>query len=156
MSHQETLLDVLREARVLLDAAVANAMPRLEEPVDGGWRVRDELSHIALWERVAARKIAGVPLPDGEDLIELEPWDMDVFNDAMLERWGLRSSADVLTEFAAAHEALITAVAQASDADCAPGGLAWQAIADDGAGHYDAHFPVPNLIEQRYPPHSAG
>jgi mycothiol maleylpyruvate isomerase-like protein len=152
MSHKDTLLGVMREARAQLDAAVAEAMPRLEEPVAGGWRVRDELAHLALWERVAARKIAGAPLPDGEDLIEREPWDIDAFNDEMTARWRLRSTSYVLTEFAAAHEALVAAVQQADDADCAHDGTVWRAIAADGAGHYDGHFPVPNLMEQRYPP----
>jgi hypothetical protein len=154
MPHKDTLLDVMREARAHLDAAVAEAMPRLEDAVDGGWRVRDELAHLALWERIAARRIAGAPLPDGEDLIELEPWDIDAFNDAMQERWSLRSREDVLREFAAAHEALVAAVQQADDAECAVDGKAWLAIAADGAGHYDGHFPVPNLMEQRYPSRS--
>lgn len=155
MAHQSNLLDVMRDARAQLDTAVAEAMPRLEQPVDGGWRVRDELAHLALWERVAARKIAGDPLPDGEDLIEREPWDMDAFNDAMIERWRLRSTRDVLAEFAAAHEALVAAVRQADEFDCARDGKVWNAIADDGAGHYSAHFSVPNLMEERYPPRSA-
>jgi hypothetical protein len=153
MPHKDTLVAVMREARMLLDAAVAEAMPRLATPVAGGWSVRDELAHLALWERIAARKIAGEPLPDGEDLIEREPWDIDAFNDAMTERWRLRSNEDVLAEFAAAHDALLSAVRQAADKDCAPGGEVWQAIAADGAGHYDGHFAVPNLMEQRYPAH---
>lgn len=151
MSHKDTLLGVMREARAQLDAAIAEAMPRLEAPVDDGWRVRDELAHLALWERIAARKIAGEALPDGEDLIEREPWNIDAFNDEMTERWRLRSSADVLAEFAAAHEALVAAVQRADERDCAPDGKAWLAIAADGAGHYDGHFAVPNLMQQRYP-----
>jgi hypothetical protein len=156
MSPKDKLLDVMRDARAQLDAAVAEAMPRLEQPVAGSWRVRDELAHLALWERIAARKISGAPLPDGEDLIEREPWDIDAFNDEMTERWRLRSTSDVLAEFTAAHEALVAAVQQADDADCAHDGKVWSAIAADGAGHYDGHFPVPNLMEQRYPPRSEG
>ena len=70
---------------------------------------------------------------------------------AMVERWRQRSTAEVLTEFAAAHRALVAAVEGASENDCAPGGKTWQAVDDDGAGHYHFHFPVADPMAERWP-----
>ena len=153
MSHKERLLDTMRSARAELEAVVGAYGGRLDAELGDGWLLRDALAHLAVWERVAVRKIAGTPLPDGEDLAAREPWDLNTFNDAMRERWRTRTAGEVLAEFAAAHRALVATVEGASEADCAPGGDAWRAVAEDGAGHYPAHFPVANpLAEQAATP----
>jgi len=148
--HRNGLLELMRSVRAELDALVAGLDGKLDA-IPGNnpnWRMHDVLFHIALWERMAARKIAGTPLPDGEDLANREPWDMDAFNNAMQARWRDRSAGDVLTELAAAHTALVTAVEGADDEECAPGGSAWTAIAEDSAGHYPAHFPLTDLFAE--------
>lgn len=146
--HRDHLLNIMRMARAELDAVVAGYDGNLDAVASDNpdWRIQDVLFHLALWERMAARKIAGTPLPDGEDLAEREPWDIDAFNDAMQARWHDRSAADVLAELAAAHSALVAAVEGADDDACAPGGNAWNAIAEDSAGHYPGHLPVTNLF----------
>ena len=154
MHHRDRLLDIMHTARAELDAIVAGYDGQLDAAAGDNpdWRIQDVLAHLALWERMAARKIAGTPLPDGEDEVTRDPWDIDEFNDAMQARWRDRSAAAVLAESAAAHSALVAAVEGARDDDCAPGGKAWNAIAEDSAGHYPGHFPVTNLFpDYQYP-----
>lgn len=146
MSHKDQLLDTMRAARAELEAAVGARDGRLDADMGDGWRLRDILAHLALWERVAAKKITGAPLPDGEGPAARQPWDLDRFNEAMRERWRGRTADEVLAEFAASHRALVVAVEGANEEDCAPGGVAWQAIAEDGAGHSPVHFPVTALF----------
>jgi hypothetical protein len=67
----------------------------------------------------------------------------------MQARWFDRPADDVLTELADAHVALVSAVEGASEESCAPGGRAWTAIDDDGAGHYGGHFPVEAHLPQK-------
>jgi hypothetical protein len=138
----------MRAMRAELDAIVIGYGDRLDVDMGGGWRVHDTLAHIALWERMAARKIAGAPLPDGEDLLA-GPWDLDRFNETMRERWRPRPVADVLAELDAAHQALVAAVERAGDDECAPRGRVWEVVDEDGAGHYPMHFPVRDLLAQR-------
>jgi hypothetical protein len=154
MTHKEELLAAMRAARVDLEAVVGAYEGRLDETLDDGWQVRDAIAHIAVWERVATRKITGAPLPEGEDLASMQPWDMDTFNDAMIDRWRAHPADDVRAEFAAAHLALVAAVAGANDEDCAPGGTAWQAVDDDGAGHYHVRFPIADPMAARWPQES--
>ena len=153
MSDKDRLLDTMRAARADLEAVVRSYEGRLDAELGDGWRVRDALAHLAVWERVAVRKIAGTPLPNGEELAAREPWDLDAFNEAMRERWRTRTADEVLAEFAAAHRTLVATIEGAGEADCAPDGIAWRAVAEDGAGHYPAHFPVANpLAAQAAPP----
>jgi len=151
MAHRETLLAVMATGWADLEGAIAAARERFEVADEGGWRPRDAAAHIATWERMAARKIAGTPLPVGEDLATATPWNLNRFNDGMIERCRAWSAAEVLTEVAAAHEALVAAVSGADEASCAPGGTTWTAIDDDGAGHYDKHFAIPNAMAERWP-----
>ena len=67
MAHKAELLTAMQAARAELEAIVAGFAGDLERDAGDGWRRQDVLAHIALWERMAARKIAGTPLPDGED-----------------------------------------------------------------------------------------
>ena len=146
MAHKAELLTAMQIARSELEAIVAGFAGDLEQDAGDGWRRQDVLAHIALWERMAARKIAGTPLPDGEDIAAQQPWDLDRFNDTMIKRWRGRTAEQVLAEFAAAHASLVAAVEGADDAACAPGGRVWTAIDEDGAGHYTNHFPVTDVL----------
>lgn len=149
MSHNERLLAHMRAERGKLEALVDSLAGRLHEDVGDGWRVRDVLAHLALWERVATRKITGAALPDGEDLVTREPWDLDTFNETMRARWRSRSHTEVLDEFSAAHQALLAAVERADEPACAPSGSAYQAIEVDGAGHYQHHLPALRALLDR-------
>jgi hypothetical protein len=143
VGHKADLLDTVRAARAQVDEIVAGYAGDLDRPFDDGeWTRKDALAHIAVWERIAARKIAGLPLNDGDDVLDGQPWDLDAFNDAMAARWRERSSAEVQAEFSAAHAAVISALEAADENACAPGGSAWQAVDEDSAGHYSRHFPI--------------
>jgi hypothetical protein len=150
MSHKDDLIAVMREARADLERAVAAYDGRLDTALDDGWTVRDAVAHIAVWERMAARKIAGTPLPLGEEIAARKPWNLDSFNDAMRELLGSLSDGEILSEFAGAYQSLLAAVEAASDADCAPKRTGWQAIDEDGAGHYHLHFPVRDVMAERW------
>jgi len=140
MAQCDELLAQMSAARIELDAAVARLDGREEQDLGDGWRVCDVLAHIALWERVAVWKLLGTPVPHAEGLVDREPWDQDVFNEGMRERWRSRPLDDVLTELNMAHAALLAAVANASDDECAAGGRVWTVIDEDGAGHYEHHL----------------
>ena len=140
MSSRDDLLARMSMARAELESIVAVLRGREEVDLGDGWRVRDVIAHLALWERVAAWKIGGVDVPNAEGLADLDPWDLNTFNEGMRERWRDRPLADVMAEFDAAHAALVEIVSNASEADCAPGGSAWTAIDEDNAGHYAQHL----------------
>lgn len=146
MSHKQHLLAVMRETRAELDQAVAAYHGRLDTALDDGWTVRDALAHIAVWERMAARKIAGSPLPFGEEIAARKSWSLNTFNDAMRDLMAALSDDQILAEFAASHESLVSAVEAASDDACAPKKKVWRVIDEDGAGHYHYHFPVRNPL----------
>ncbi len=151
VSQKAALLEVMAAAWAELERAVAAAGDRFDVPGDDGWRPQDSVAHIAVWERMAARKIAGTPLPEGEEIAAREPWDLDAFNDAMVARWRPRSADEVLAEVAAAHGTLVAAVGAADEETCAPGGATWTTIDDDGAGHYAVHFPIRDAMAERWP-----
>jgi hypothetical protein len=140
MSNRDDLLGRMNLARAELESIVTALRGREETDLGEGWRVRDLIAHLALWERVAAWKLGGRDVPDADGLADLDPWDLDTFNEGMRDRWRDRPLADVITEFEAAHVALIDIISNASEADCAPGGAAWTAIDDDGVGHYTQHL----------------
>jgi len=151
MSHKEELLAAMRETRANLERAVEAHGGRLDAELGDGWTVRDAVAHIALWERMAMRKLAGTPLRFGEEIATREPWNLDAFNEAMRELFRTLSDDRIMTEFAAAHRALLAAVEAAADDDCAPKGRVWQVVDEDGAGHYHYHFPVLDVMAERWP-----
>ncbi len=151
MSHRDELLAVMATGWADLEEAIAAIRDRFEVANDGGWRPQDAVAHIATWERMATRKIAGTPLPVGEDLATQKPWSLNRFNDGMIERCRARTAAEVLAEVAAAHAALVAAVEGAADGSCAHGGKTWTAIDEDGAGHYNKHFPIADAMAVRWP-----
>jgi len=92
----------------------------LDRPVYGegdGWRVRDVVAHLALWQRVStlvADKIARVDaLPDTED------WDIwageltptPELNERIFQEWRGSPVAEALEELRAANIALVAALA---------------------------------------------
>jgi hypothetical protein len=140
MSSRDDLLGRMSLARAELETIVTALRGREDVDLGEGWRVRDLIAHLALWERVAAWKLGGADVPNAEGLVDRDPWDVNVFNEEMRERWRDRPLSDVMAEFEAAHVALVEIISNASEADCAPGGSAWAAVDEDGAGHYPQHL----------------
>ena len=151
MAHKQELLQVMQETRAELEAVVAPYHGRLDTELGHDWRVRDVLAHIATWERMAARKLTGAPLPLGEEVATRKPWNLNTFNQAMRDLWRTRTDDEILAEFAAAYPAIVAAVESASEDDCAPRRRVWKTIDEDSAGHYHHHFPIPDLMALRWP-----
>ena len=147
--ERDTLLSTMRSMRAELERFVAVHAADPSAVVGGGWTLHDAVAHVALWDRMAVRKIAGTPLPEGEAVASREPWDLDGFNDEMRERVRSRPMPEILAEFEAAWRAVIQAVEAADGDDCRPGGRVWTAIDDDSAGHYPQHFPIRDLLLER-------
>lgn len=147
MAHKEQLLAAMRAVRSELDSFIREHRDQPAAAIGGGWSLHDTIAHVALWDRMAARKFSGTPLPEGEDLALASDSDLvatsgDTLNDAMRARWRDRPLDEVLADYAAAHLVIVAAVERARDEDCAPGGRVWRVIAEDNAGHYPHHFPV--------------
>lgn len=147
--ERDTLLDTMRSMRAELERFVAIHADEPNAVIGGGWTLHDAVAHVALWDRMAVRKISGTPLPEGEEVASRKPWDLDAFNDEMRERMRFRPMPEVMTEFDAAWRAVAEAVGTADDADCRPGGRVWTAVDDDSAGHYPRHFPIRDLLLER-------
>jgi hypothetical protein len=147
MSPKDELLTMMADVRAELEAIVLAEDAALRANAGDDWRIIDLVAHIALWERVATRKLTGEPVSYAEGAIP-EPWDLNLFNETMRERMRSWTTDEVLAEFEAAHRALVAAVQAADDEDCAPGGRVWRAVDEDGAGHYAAHFPVSTPFAQ--------
>ena len=113
---------------------------RMDDDLGDGWRVRDVLAHLALWERISSRKIAGRPLLDPGDEELGNPWSVDRFNEAMRERWRDRGAAEIAVELDAAHRELVAAIGQLNDDLCAPGGPIDATVRIDGYEHYGVHL----------------
>ncbi len=140
MTPRDDLLERMLSAWTELMTVVEQLDGRFDVDLGDGWRVRDVLAHIALWERVANWKLSGADVPNSEGVIDRDPWDLNEFNETMRARWRDRPVSDVLAELRAAHEALVATVEGAPDEQCAPDGAAHEVIEQDGAGHYEHHL----------------
>ena len=149
MSPREEIEQQMLSSWAELMTVVQQLDGKLEVDLGDGWRVRDLLAHIALWERVANWKLGGPDVPNAESVADREPWDLNFFNEEMRERWRGRSIDDVLAELRSAHEALVATVSAASDEDCAADGSVGAVIQEDGAGHYELHLPALRNVAER-------
>jgi hypothetical protein len=152
--QRDELLALMRSMRAELEGFVAMHAVEPGAVIGGGWTLHDAVAHVALWDRMAVRKITGEPLPEGEDVASREPWNLDAFNDEMRARMTSRPMSDVLTEFDAAWLAIVRAVEGANEADCRPGERVWEAVDDDSVGHYPRHFPIRDLLREQQRPSS--
>lgn len=146
MSYRDDLLTLMAASWVDLQAQIAKVRDQFDAEAKNGWRMQDRIAHIAVWERMAARKIAKYPLPEGEEFAAERPWSLSRFNVAMVELWRPRSGEEVLAELHAAHAALIRAIEETEEAGCAPGKRRWNTIHADGAGHYSSHFSIADRL----------
>jgi len=109
------LLAAIRRDRATLDALVASLSEEqmLAAVLDAGWTVKDHLSHITAWERMIVAH-----LQDGSDA-DIANMDaasyaaatLDELNDRLYRMSRDRPVADVLREFAEAHEAIVAFIA---------------------------------------------
>lgn len=108
---KDELLASIRRDRARLGALVASVpRERLTEPVlEGGWSVKDHMSHIAAWERMIVAH-----LQDGSDArvagMDSESYaaaTLDELNDHLYRRHRDAAVERVRDEFRAAHEAIV-------------------------------------------------
>ena len=148
MSYRDDLLALMAASWADLQEEIAKVRDQFDIVAKNGWRMQDRIAHIAVWERMAARKIAKIPLPVGEEFAAERPWSLSRFNKAMVDLWRPRSAEEVLAELDAAHTALVRAIEETDDAGCAPGKRRWNTIHADGAGHYCGHFPITDRLNE--------
>lgn len=152
MTNRDDLLTTMGAIRAELERFVAGRLDDPDQQIGGGWSLHDIVAHLALWDRMAVRRINGTPLPEGDEVASRQPWDLDAFNDELRSRMASRPMPEVMAEFDAAWQAVWTAVADADDESCQPGGLVWTTIDDDSAGHYPQHIPIRDLLAEQSGP----
>jgi hypothetical protein len=156
MSYRDELLALMAASWADLQEEIARVRDQFAVQAKNGWRMQDRIAHIAVWERVAARKIARIPLPEGEEFAAERPWSLSRFNNAMVDLRRPRSADEVIAELNAAHEALVKAIEETDEAGCAPGKRRWNTIHADGAGHYCSHFPIRDRLAEARKAAAAG
>ncbi len=149
MTHRGTLLTTMDAMRSDLERFVANHLDDADQQIGDGWSLHDVVAHLALWDRMAVRRIVGTPLPEGDEVASREPWDLDAFNEEMRLGRATRPMSEVAAEFDAAWQAVRSAVLTADDDACKPGGTVWTTIDDDSAGHYPQHIPIRDLLAKQ-------
>ena len=87
MTQKAALLATMAKVRAEVEVFIAAHSATPEAEIGGGWTLHDAVAHVALWDRMAVRKLVGTPLPDGEEVAARTPWDLDTFNDTMRARW---------------------------------------------------------------------
>lgn len=149
MTNRDDLLTTMDAMRAELERFVAERLGDADQQIGGGWTLHDIVAHLALWDRMAVRRITGAPLPEGDEVTSRRPWDLDAFNDEMRSRMAKRPMPEVMAEFDAAWRAVRAAAADAADGACRPGGTVWTIVDDDSAGHYPRHVPIRDLLAKR-------
>ena len=158
------LLARINDSRAALELLVN----RLDEdravaPGADGWSVKDHLAHVAVWERSLLALLEGRPRHEGMglDRATYEDGDSDAINAALYARHHDRPLSEVLADFRATHERLLSVLSGMSDEDLyrpyshyQPGEspqnddpvIGW--IAGNTFGHYDEHAGwIRQLIE---------
>ncbi len=110
--NKSELLATVRRDRATLDALVASLSETQlsSSGADGGWQVKDHLAHIGAWERmiVAHLRDGSDAAIAGMDAASYATASLDVLNDRLYQMSRDRPVADVLREFAEAHQAIVT------------------------------------------------
>jgi len=117
-------------------------------PLDGGWAVKDHLTHITAWERMLAAH-----LRDGSyhDVVGMTPEqyataELEHLNERIYQQHCDDDVTDVLGSFRRSPEALVAAIEPLSDADLAkpywlddPSRSVMRKISGDTYLHYAEH-----------------
>jgi hypothetical protein len=104
----------------------------------GTWGVREILAHIAGWHHEMIPALQHVA--QGEPPYRPGTYDdFDAWNARFVERRDGVKAAEIITELAASHRALLTTASGLSDEHFAPGATARGLIDGVGAQHYREH-----------------
>ena len=104
-SKEELLAQIDREWGAL-QSFVGRHGTRLEVPDAGGWSVKDNLAHLAAWERYLVRRVLqgqSAASAFGMDRATLESLEIDDLNAVILERSRQRSLEEVLEDAEQIH-----------------------------------------------------
>ncbi len=114
MNTIELLTNIHRD-RAALDALVASIgeSQLTASAAVGVWTVKDHLSHISTWERMIVAHLCdgGDAAIAGMDPASYATASLDLLNDRLYQISRNRPVADVLREFAEAHDAIVTFIA---------------------------------------------
>lgn len=155
MASKLELLEQIAASRSALDRLVAALSPDdLERADDAGWTVKDQLAHVAAWEKILLATLRGqdrgapVGIPPGASL------SIDEINAHILERSRRQPASEVLVDYRRSHNELMAELSQLSDVDLdlpyshfqpEAAGNDWAShpiigwIRDNTSAHYDEH-----------------
>jgi hypothetical protein len=110
----DDLMERINTTWAAVQAGVANlSEAQLNTPDAGGWSIKDNLAHLAAWERALLYiHIEGQPASEVWELDEATLKDMQLINEATQKRSAARSVAAVLAESKATHAKLVKALSQ--------------------------------------------
>ena len=113
------LLEHLAREREALERAGADLSDEAFVATSGGWSVKDQLAHIAAWERRLVGEVRGdlAVARFGIDEVTFSTMNGEVLNAMLHARHGDDPPAMVRAEFHAAGEALRSSLAGLSDPD---------------------------------------
>lgn len=138
-SHEERN----EQSRARLRAFIERLSPeQLGQPLGDGWTPAAELVHVAFFDRRASR-VFERSVREGASP---SPYDVHIFNDAMLPQWLLIPIDAVIKESLAAAEDVDKAVAALTDEQLAAI-LEVQSVAVDRSHHRATHLDV---LEKRF------
>ena len=87
---------------------------QMETPLEGGWSPKEHMAHVTAWERfLRDYVIGGRPVHEalGIPADQVEPWDVDRINAAIVQAGAGRSMAETLAAFERVHTDTRAAVA---------------------------------------------
>ena len=118
---KQELLDRIQSARRALEGLLArlDAQAMQQPGPNGGWSVKDHLAHLAEWSRKQLALIDGQPGHEGLGIDQAlyENGGIDAINAELYRRNNQRTLEDVLADFRASHETMVSRITQMSDAD---------------------------------------
>ncbi|GAB4333322.1 MAG: hypothetical protein Kow0010_19660 [Dehalococcoidia bacterium] len=155
MASKLELLEQIATSRSALDRLVAGLSPRDFERTDAaGWTVKDQLAHIAAWERILMAVLRGEDRGAPVGLAPGEAFSIDEINAHILERSRHQPLSEVLADYRRTHAELLSELDQLSDVDLElpyshfqpqSAGEDWAShpiiawIRDNTTAHYDEH-----------------
>lgn len=116
----DLLARIQREWDTLLSVIGQITMEQMAVPGEGGWSIKDNLAHLAAWERFMHQHYLGdVPAHEAMGFEEgiYQALDEDGQNAILFERNRQRSSQEILAEFHQTHEQAMDVLEQMPFAD---------------------------------------
>lgn len=138
-NHKTEILEQVFATHLLLEAHLSalSEAQMLQPGVNGEWTVKDVLAHITWWEQHLLHR-----LNTGQDSLFLEEISVqaatDKANDSIYAANRSRSLAEILDEFHASYQQVLTALEALSEEDVAQAEI-YDTIAWDTFRHYPEH-----------------